>query len=124
MRRSGIWRRVWWRSAAALLIAAPAFANDCSGTVGTSAASVSFPSSGNTGPSRPTQYVTISNPAGAGSTPRLAVNPDSTAVDGGAGSFVLYPGGSITWTVPDYPVPASISIIASAGSTPYTCKYQ
>lgn len=111
-----------------LLAASPLWAqasqpNNCSGTVSTVAAAVAFPTSGATGPSKPTQYVTITNPH-ASNNLGVNVEPGGTAAIGSAGTVTIVPGGSMTWWQPAYPPPAAVSIIASGSSTPYTCMYK
>lgn len=97
--------------------------NDCSGTVGTDAALVVYPKSGTTGPTAPQQFVTIANPH-ASAVLWVNATQTGTAAANTAGSFALVPNGSATFARPSYPPPTRISIIASAGSTPYTCLYQ
>lgn len=99
--------------------------NQCGPTsVGTSAVAVTFPASGSTGPTFPIQYVSIGNPS---ATATLWVNamPGGTAAANTAGSFAIGPlAPPLTWALPEYAPPASISIIASASSSPVTCAYQ
>lgn len=113
---------------ATLLLPAAAWAqasqpNNCSGTVGVTAAAVVFPTSGATGPAMATQYVTIANPSASNN---LGVNvaPGGTAAIGSAGTATILPYGAITWWQPAYPPPAQVSIIASGADTPYTCWYK
>ena len=107
----------------ALFWAVPAFAQvgapiDCSGSVGTASAAITF-----THP--PTQYVLLANPS---STATLAINPNGAAVVGGSGSITLNTSGvandmillSVAQGVPPW---ATINIIASAAATNYSCKY-
>jgi hypothetical protein len=104
----------------ALVLSAPALAgapSPCGGTVGTGSALVVFPASGH-GPSKPTQYVTISNPG----TNTLYVNGHGSTAT--SSDMPLLTGGYITWAFPAYPPPAVISIIASGSSSPYACEYQ
>jgi hypothetical protein len=112
-----------WLLAALLFVAVPAWAQtgaptDCSGTVGTTSTPITF--------SRfPQLYVTITNP-NSGTTAKLAANPTGAAVIDGQGSFPMDSNGAF-WTWPGaggYPPPATLNIIASAPSTPFTCKYQ
>lgn len=101
--------------------------SDCSGTVGTSSAAIVFPSSGNTGPTQPHYYLIINNPS---TTATLAINFNgAAAVVNAAGSITLNATGIANNTIifsaaMGLPPPAQVSIIASAASTPYTCKYQ
>lgn len=94
-------------------------------SVGNSAVAITFPASGQTGPSAPTQYVTIVNPHGA-NTCWINAQPGGTAAANTAGSMPLNPnGGYWTWSVGGgYPPPVGISIICPAGATPVTCNYR
>lgn len=101
--------------------------SDCSGTVGTSSQAIVFPSSGNTGPTQPHYYLIINNPS---TTATLAINFNgAAAVVNAAGSITLNATGVANNTIifsaaMGLPVPAQVSIIASAATTPFTCKYQ
>ena len=98
--------------------------NQCGPTsVGASAVAVVFPASGTTGNAFPTRYLTIANPSAAAT---LWVNPlpGGTAAANTAGSIEISPGAILSWNQPNYPAPATLSIIASAGATPVTCLYQ
>lgn len=97
--------------------------SDCSGTVGTVSTAITFPSSGNTGPTVPRSYLMIQNVAG---TNKLAVNTGAAAVIDTNGSISLdSAGSSVLWSAAQGTLPpANVNIIASASSTPYTCKYQ
>jgi hypothetical protein len=104
--------------------AAPGAPSQCGPTsVGTGAVAVTFPASGATGPGVPQQYVTIGNPS-ASATLWVNAMPGGTAAANTAGSFQIGSGQALTWALPEYPPPATISIIASAGATPVTCAYQ
>jgi len=94
--------------------------SDCSGSVGATAAAITFPGSGATGNRAPTQFVFIVNPS---ATATLWVNAvGGTAVAAAAGSIpLLAQGNSVVLSAP---APSNISIIATAGSTPYTCWYK
>jgi hypothetical protein len=96
---------------------------DCSGTVGTQSTAITFPSAGNHGSPAPHQYLTITNSAG---TNKLAINvTGGAAVIDSSGSLPMDAvGAGWTWANPSYPPPVSVNIIASAGSTPFTCTYQ
>lgn len=92
---------------------------DCSGTVGTASAAISFSHP-------PGYYVIINNPS---ATATLAINPNGAAVVNASGSITINPTGvandMIIWSAGmGMPVPQTINIIASAVSTPYTCKFQ
>lgn len=108
----------------ALFWTAPAFAQvgapfDCSGTVGTASAAIVFSHP-------PALYVLLANPS---ATATLAVNPTGAAVVGGSGSITLNTSGvandmlllSVGQGVPPW---GTINIIASAASTPFSCKAQ
>jgi hypothetical protein len=88
---------------------------NCSGTVGATAAAVTFGHP-------PGSYVFICNPSATAS---LWLSTTGTAAANASGSFSLGPtvatatSACVTLT----PMP-TISIIASAGSTPYTCFYR
>lgn len=93
--------------------------SDCSQTVGASAAAVTFPASGKTGPTRPTTYLEICN---AHASQTLGVNfVGGTAAIGSTGTLTLNPGGCQWWNQP--PIPAALSVIGSAGSTVTACGY-
>lgn len=99
----------------ALLYALPAWAqyNNCSATIGASAAPVTF-----TGRS-PTQYIEICN---AHATNTIGVNPvGGTAAIGSAGTRTLTAGQCWQFRPP---LPLVISTIASATTTPTVCAYQ
>lgn len=107
-----------------LLLAPRAFAQvgaptSCSGTVGTASTPITF---GTGGPSKPSLYVSITNP---GSAANLCVRPNGAAVIGGTGCIPIGPGGLIWWSAAEgMPPPAAINIIADTSSTPYSCWYQ
>lgn len=88
---------------------------DCSGTVGTSAAAISFKTT-----NLPHKWVFIVNPS---ATAALWLNINGgTAAANASGSFPLIgTGNSVTLSDPAV---LTISIIASADATPYTCSYQ
>lgn len=112
-----------------VLLIAAAFAqtgqpNQCGPvSVDASATAVTFPASGQTGPRKPLQYVTIGNPS-ASATLWVNAMPGGTAAANTAGSFQIGSGQALTWAQPSYPPPGSISVIASGSSTPMTCAYQ
>lgn len=95
--------------------------SDCSGTVGATAALVTYPKSGGTGPTSPQQFVTIANPHASAVLWINAVG--GTAAANTAGSFAIVPNGSASFSRPSYSPPSRISIIASGADTPYTCLY-
>lgn len=115
-----------WRLVLALMLfASPALAasyTDCSGTVGTNSTAITFPSSGNHGPPKPTQFLLIINSAG---TNKLAINANGAAVIDGSGSLPMDAvGAGWLWNVGQgVPPPPAVNIIASSSSTPYTCLY-
>lgn len=127
--------RRWWASlpfrvsltalalacAYGLALAMPGQPSDCSGTVGVTAAPVVFPKAGAKGPPLPSQWVFIVNPS-ATATLWISIAPGGTAAANAAGSFPLLGAGNSV-TLSD-PAPVGISIIATAGSTPYTCAFQ
>lgn len=120
--------RIFILALALTLLAHLAFAqtgapSDCSGSVGLSAAAISFPAAGKTGPTVPTRYVTIFN---SHATQNLWVNPTpgGTAAANTAGSAEIVPAGSLSWYQPAYPPPQTISIVGSGAATTYTCWYQ
>lgn len=95
--------------------AAPAWAqfNNCSATVGTTAAPVTFAGRS------PTQYIEICN---SHATNTVGVNPvGGTAVIGAAGTRTLTAGQCWSWRPP---LPLVISTIGSAATTTTTCAYQ
>jgi hypothetical protein len=114
-------------SALAVLFASPAGAQvgapvPCGPTsVGAVAAPITYPAPGAHGPTYPHQYVTIVNPSAATT---IWVSPTGTAVVGASGSFPLTAGGSATWYQPQFPPPATISVISASGSVVLTCYYQ
>lgn len=105
-----------------LLGASEAQATDCSGTVGTSSTAITFPSSGNHGPPKPTQYLLVLNSAG---TNKLAVNQNGAAAIDAAGSLPMDAvGAGWLWnSAQGLPPPPQVNIIASSSATPYTCSY-
>lgn len=97
--------------------------SDCSGTAGTQSTAIVFPASGQHGPPRPTLYLSVVNSAG---TNKLALNTNGAAAIDSSGSLPMDSLGSgWTWSAAGgYPPPATINIIASSSSTPFSCKYQ
>jgi hypothetical protein len=84
--------------------------SNCGDTVGGTAAPIVFAHP-------PTQYITISNPNASAT---LWVSPVGTAVVNGGGTIGLTAAGA-TVTLAAMP---TLSIIASASTTPYTCFYR
>ena len=102
-------------AAALLLLSGPAWAqyNNCSATVGMTAAPVTF-----TGRS-PTAYIVLCN---SHATNTLGVNPvGGTAAIGAAGTRTLAAGACWEFRPP---LPLVISTIGSAASTTTTCGFQ
>jgi hypothetical protein len=95
--------------------------SNCSGTVGTTAAPVAFPSSGNGG-AAPQVYLIMQN---NNATADIWINalPSGVATTTQP-SLHIFPGSSFIWNGPIEPVPLSLSIIASAASSTYTCWYR
>ncbi len=105
-------------------LAAPGAPSQCGPvSVGTAAVAVTFPAATKTGPPGPSQYVTIGNPS-ASATLWVNAMPGGTAAANTAGSFQIGSGQALTWALPEYAPPASISVIASGAATPMTCAYQ
>ena len=102
--------------------------SDCSGTATNVAADIAFPTSGATGPTYPSQYLTIANPSSS-ATLWVCAAKGCTAAAGGAGSFSLSPiatagQNGISWWKGAFPPPARVSIVSSAGSSSFSCNYQ
>jgi hypothetical protein len=96
--------------------------DNCSQTVGITAAAVPFPAAGAVGASAPKNYLNICN---AHATNTLGVNIErgGTAAIGGAGTLTLNPGGCRWWDLSSG-VPATASVIGSGASTTTACEYQ
>lgn len=112
-------------SALMLLSAWAAFAqvgapSSCSGTATVTAANITFPGSGKTGPTFPSQYLTIVNPNSG----TIWINPVGTAVANGGDSIPILSNGSVSWSQPNNAPPATVSIISPSGSQAYTCLYR
>lgn len=102
--------------------------SNCSGTATNTAAVIAFPTSGETGPTFPSQYLTITNPD-ASATLWVCAAKNCTAAANGAGSIALSPTGSagqngISWWKGAFPPPARVGIISTAASQAFTCNYQ
>jgi hypothetical protein len=95
---------------------------DCSGTVGGTAANISFPKAGTAGPSAPTVYLSIQNNSTSAQIVWFSPLPGVTATTAPP-SWQLVPTSGYDYTSTD-PVPQTVSIIASASSAVYTCHYQ
>lgn len=119
------WRRVGRRFAigalavfCAAIWAAAAFAQSqptsCSGTVGGTAANITFTF-------QPTQYVMICNPSASATLWVSAVGAAAANASGSIGLPTAASAATACLTLPPMP---TISIIASAGSTPYTCMFR
>lgn len=85
--------------------------SNCSGTAdNVTAANITFGH-------QPTQYILVSNPSAAAT---LWLSTSGAAAANASGSFPLVgTGNSVT-----LPAMSRVSIIASAGATPYTCFYR
>jgi hypothetical protein len=113
--------------------AAAAFAqssqpSNCSGTATNVSGVIVFPTSGQTGPTFPSQFLTIANPS-ASATLWVCAAKGCTAAANAAGSIALSPVGSvgqngISWWKGAFPPPRTVSIISSAASQAFTCNYQ
>ena len=96
----------------------------CNGTVGTGAQQITFPAAGYSGvqtpPVTPTVYLLIQNTSNNDEW----INP----LPGGVAtlappSYHLLPTAAFFWTSTD-PIPAAVSIIASAAGSTYSCWYR
>lgn len=111
-----LWLFAVWASVA---FAQSGMLSDCSQTVGTTAAAVSFPAAGKTGNSHPNIYLEICN---AHDSNTLGVNfVGGTAAIGSTGTLTLNPGGCMWWNTA--PIPAALSIVGSAASTTTACGF-
>jgi hypothetical protein len=112
---------------ALVLLAIPSLAwaqdaSDCSQTVGTGAAAVTFPASGKTGNPAASTYLEICD---SHATNTLGINwVGGTAVIGAQGTVTLAAGACKKWNSTDGTLPRTISIIGSAASTTTTCAYR
>jgi len=102
--------------------------SECSGTATSTAAAIVFPTSGQTGPAFPSQYLTIANPS-ATATLWVCAAKGCTATANTAGSIALSPAGGagqngISWWKGAFPPPLVVSILSSAATSPFTCNYQ
>ncbi len=97
--------------------------DNCSQTVGASAAAVPFPAAGSTGPAMPTVYLEICDAHAANT---LGVNfSGGTASIGAAGTITLNPGGCLWWpSATGTTVPSALSVIGSGAGTTTACGYQ
>lgn len=105
--------------------AAPGALSDCSGTVSASSAAISFPKSGGTGPSAPTEYLLISNPDAAA---KLGVNAAGAAAAIGSAGTVTLLGTAATNPLPVLiwagDPPMAVQVISDGSGKPYTCWYR
>jgi hypothetical protein len=102
--------------------------SNCSGTATSTAAVIVFPTSGETGPTFPSQFLTISNPS-ASATLWVCSSKNCTATANTAASIALSPTGAvgqngISWWKGAFPPPARVSILSSAATSPFTCVYE
>ena len=102
--------------------------SNCSALATGTASKIAFPAPGDTGPSFPSQFLTISNPS---ATVTLWVCVAKNCVPGvnGAGSIALSPTGGVgqnglSWWKGAFPPPAVVSIMTSGGTSGYTCIYE
>ena len=99
--------------------------NDCSQTVGLTAAPVVFPAAGKTGPPAPTTFLEICVAVTTGA-PSLGVNyVGGTAALPSQGTVRLLVGSGypcIRWEGQN--VPQSVSVVSSSASTPTACAYK
>lgn len=112
-----------WSGVAQAQVGAPTLCGPTS--VGATATTVTYPSSGG-GPSKPTKYVTITNPNASGF---LCVSPTTTAAVSGSGcangSIYVGPLASpLAWYQPEFAPPATLSVVGSTGGLVVTCLYQ
>lgn len=111
-----------WLALAGVLLALPAWAGpvDCSQTVGTVSTVVPFPASGS-GPSKPTQYITICDAHGSNT---LGVNIlGGAAALGSQGTIPLASGQCLPIARAALPLPG-IQVIGSGAGTTTACMYQ
>jgi hypothetical protein len=102
--------------------------SNCSGTATSTAAVIVFPTSGETGPTFPSQFLTIANPS-ASATLWVCASKGCTATANTAASIALSPVGSagqngISFWKGAFPPPTRVSILSSAASSPFTCLYE
>jgi hypothetical protein len=95
--------------------------SNCSGTVGTAAANVTFPSAGYTGPAYPQNYLAVQNNSTSGQIIWFNVNGGTATT--AAPNWQLVPTAGFNWTLGDG-VPASMSVIASASGAALSCFYR
>jgi hypothetical protein len=107
--------------AALLAMTGMAYAANCSQTVGATAAAISFPTSGATGPAQPSQFLIICNAHGSNT---LGLNDvGGTAAIGSAGTLTLNPGGC-KWYEGSNQMPPRPSVIGSNANTTTACFYR
>lgn len=95
--------------------------SNCSGTVGTSAANVAFPSSG-TGGTGPTLYLLLQNNSTSAQDIWFSTIPGVPATTA-APSWHMPLTGAFEFTTVA-PMPSTVSIIASAAGAAYSCWYK
>lgn len=95
-------------------------------SIGATAAPITYPASGGTGPSFPTKFVSIAVPNGSQYACAATTGTAATSGSGcAAGAFYIGPfAPPLTWAQPSYPPPAGISVVGSGSGTPLTCAYQ
>lgn len=98
--------------------AAQGMLSNCSMTVTGSAANITFPASGNTGPKSPNTYLTLQNT----SSDNIWFNPFGTATTASP-SWKLAPTAGYNFTGDD-PIPATVSVISDGTSSALTCWYR
>lgn len=97
--------------------------NNCSGTVGGTAAAVVFTPSAAGGPTAPTDYLQIQNNSPASQVLWINILPSGVATTAPP-SFQLVGTASLTLFSPTTPVPNAVSIISSAAGGAYSCAYR
>ena len=113
---------------AAAALAQQSQPSNCSGTATSTAAAIVFPAAGNTGPTFPSQFLTIANPS-ASATLWVCASKGCTATANAAASIALSPVGSagqngISFWKGAFPPPLTVSILSSVASSPFTCLYE
>ena len=96
--------------------------SNCSGTVGTTAANIVFPSSG-AGSTEPQSYVLLQNNSTSAQVIWVNALPTPTAT-AASPSIQLSPTASILFTAQNAPIPPAVSVIGSASGAAYTCWYK
>jgi hypothetical protein len=96
-------------------------ASNCSGAIGVTPANITFPTSG-TGATAPADYLLIQNNSINGQV--IWINDLGSVATTAPPSIQLVPTASVTYSSAYYPMPPSISIVASAAGAVYTCHYK